>query len=114
MKAARKAPKSEAPDPEASSANGSEPAAETLKKDKSSHSSKKVSAANGKASKTGRPDLEALARGLPAGWRPMYDKASSSVYYGNLSTKVSHRPIFCLQLWALQTGEHPPQERVQA
>ncbi len=88
VKAARKASKAEASESSPSSANDAEPAVDTLKKEKSSQSSKKGAAANGKASKPSKPDLEALARGLPAGWRPMYDKASSSVYYGNLSTKV--------------------------
>lgn len=36
----------------------------------------------------GRPDLAALTRGLPKGWRAMWDKQSREVYYGNLGTKV--------------------------
>ena len=89
VKAARKAAKSESSDKDTTPAAAAEAAPETSKRDKSSQISKKAAAANGKASKASRPDLEALARGLPAGWRPMYDKASSSVYYGNLSTKVA-------------------------
>ena len=88
VKAARKAAKSESSDKDTSPAVAAEAAPDTSKRDKSSQVSKKA-ASNGKASKASRPDLEALARGLPAGWRPMYDKASSSVYYGNLSTKVA-------------------------
>ena len=36
----------------------------------------------------GKPDLAALSKGLPAGWRAMWDAASGDVYFGNLDTKV--------------------------
>ncbi|KAK9818113.1 hypothetical protein WJX72_007317 [[Myrmecia] bisecta] len=42
------------------------------------------------SSKAGqKPDLDALSKGLPAGWRAMWDKASGDVYYGNLTTKAT-------------------------
>ena len=37
---------------------------------------------------TGKPDLAALSKGLPEGWRAMWDAASGDVYFGNLGTKV--------------------------
>ncbi len=40
---------------------------------------------------TGKPDLAALSKGLPEGWRAMWDAASGDVYFGNLGTKV--RPL---------------------
>ena len=33
-------------------------------------------------------DLDALSRGLPAGWQALLDASSGDVYYGNLGTKV--------------------------
>ncbi len=36
----------------------------------------------------GAPDLAALSVGLPPGWKPMVDKGSGDVYYGNPATKV--------------------------
>ena len=86
VKAAKKAAKNAGSDGDLAP---SEPGADAPRKEKSSSSSsKKSAAANGKVSKSLRPDLEALATGLPKGWRPMWDKASSSVYYGNVATKV--------------------------
>jgi len=41
---------------------------------------------------SGKPDLVAAAQGLPVGWQPMWDKTSGEIYYGNLSTGVSHAP----------------------
>jgi hypothetical protein len=35
-----------------------------------------------------QPDLEALSKGLPKGWKAMWDRSSGEVYYGNPSTKV--------------------------
>ena len=97
VKAARKAATS------GSSEGDTAPAASTSNEDQDPAGKREKGSrkhvANGKASKASRPDLEALAQGLPAGWRPMWDKASSSVYYGNLATKVClcqphiHTPI---------------------
>ena len=36
----------------------------------------------------GKPNLELLSKGLPAGWRAMWDKNSGDIYYGNLKTRV--------------------------
>ena len=35
-----------------------------------------------------QPDLLALSKDLPQGWKAMWDKASKEVYYGNLDTRV--------------------------
>ena len=40
----------------------------------------------------GKPNLELLSKGLPAGWRAMWDKSTGDIYYGNLKTRVR----FCL------------------
>jgi len=40
----------------------------------------------------GKPNLELLSKGLPAGWRAMWDKNTGDIYYGNLKTRVR----FCL------------------
>lgn len=36
----------------------------------------------------GKPNLELLSKGLPAGWRAMWDKNSGDIYYGNVKTRV--------------------------
>lgn len=36
----------------------------------------------------GKPNLELLSKGLPAGWRAMWDKTSGDIYYGSLKTRV--------------------------
>ena len=40
----------------------------------------------------GKPNLELLSKGLPAGWRAMWDKNTGDIYYGNLKSRVR----FCL------------------
>ena len=41
-----------------------------------------------------KPDLEALSVGLPQGWKALWDKKSSEIFYGNPTTKVG-RPVDC-------------------
>ena len=36
----------------------------------------------------GKPNLELLSKGLPAGWRAMWDKNTGDIYYGNLKSRV--------------------------
>ena len=36
----------------------------------------------------GKPDLDLLSKGLPKGWRAMWDKNTGDIYYGNLKTRV--------------------------
>lgn len=36
----------------------------------------------------GKPDLNLLSKGLPAGWRAMWDKNTGDIYYGNIKTRV--------------------------
>ena len=36
----------------------------------------------------GKPNLEVLSKGLPAGWRAMWDKNTGDIYYGNVKTRV--------------------------
>lgn len=36
----------------------------------------------------GKPNLEVLSKGLPAGWRAMWDKNTGDIYYGNLKSRV--------------------------
>ena len=42
----------------------------------------------GNVTADGKPNLELLSKGLPAGWRAMWDKNSGDIYYGNLKTRV--------------------------
>ena len=37
----------------------------------------------------GKPNLELLSKGLPAGWRAWWDKNTGDIYYGNVKTRVS-------------------------
>ena len=39
----------------------------------------------------GKPNLELLSKGLPAGWRAMWDKNTGDIYYGSLKTRVRDR-----------------------
>lgn len=39
----------------------------------------------------GKPNLELLSKGLPAGWRAMWDKNTGDIYYGNLKSRVRDR-----------------------
>ena len=48
----------------------------------------------------GKPNLELLSKGLPAGWRAMWDKNTGDIYYGNLKSRVR----FCLLTWAEISG----------
>ena len=41
-----------------------------------------------KRSKT-KPDLEALSKGLPSGWKAFWEKGSGDIYYENKATKVT-------------------------
>lgn len=57
------------------------------------------------AAGSGKPDLAALAKGLPAGWQPMWDKASGEVYYGKLSTGVSLARASDVHAWTQAAEE---------
>lgn len=54
------------------------------------NSSADAAADNAAASMTadGKPDLDLLTKGLPAGWRAMWDRNTGDIYYGNLKTRV--------------------------
>ena len=39
----------------------------------------------------GRPDLAELSRGLPGGWKALWDPKQQQVYFGNARTKVCGR-----------------------
>lgn len=87
LKATRKGSKkgsstSSSPDP-ASSAAQPQPA------DSSSDSAQAAELA---MTADGKPNLELLSQGLPAGWRAMWDKNTGDIYYGNLKSRVR----FCL------------------
>lgn len=45
----------------------------------------------------GKPDLDGLSKGLPAGWRAMWDKNTGDIYYGNLKTRVRAAASFARQ-----------------
>lgn len=47
-----------------------------------------TTAAQDNSSADGKPDLDLLSKGLPAGWRAMWDKNTGDIYYGNLKTRV--------------------------
>lgn len=42
----------------------------------------------------GKPDLDLLSKGLPKGWRAMWDKNTGDIYYGNLKTRVRTSSTF--------------------
>ena len=54
------------------------------------HTGSADAAADNAASLTadGKPDLDLLSEGLPAGWRAMWDRNTGDIYYGNLNTRV--------------------------
>lgn len=58
--------------------------------DAQDNSSADAAADNAAASMTadGKPDLDLLTKGLPAGWRAMWDRNTGDIYYGNLKTRV--------------------------
>lgn len=58
------------------------------KQDKGGSSAEKEASAGA----GGKPDLEKLSKGLPKGWRAMWDKNSKEVYYGNTESKVGSAP----------------------
>ena len=45
----------------------------------------------------GKPDLDLLSKGLPKGWRAMWDKNTGDIYYGNLKTRVRTSSSFAQQ-----------------
>ncbi len=49
-----------------------------------------------------KPDLAALSKGLPPGWRAMWDAASGDIYYGCPSTKV--------RCWHVPNAEPAPMQ----
>ena len=63
-------------------------AASTASQPNGSASSSDVSDIVGSVTADGKPNLELLSKGLPAGWRAMWDKNSGDIYYGNLKTRV--------------------------
>lgn len=40
-----------------------------------------------------KPDLDALSKALPPGWRAMWDKKTGDIYYGNPGTKVRRTDV---------------------
>lgn len=79
LKANRKASSKGAPSRSSPDPASSSPAAASAQVDESVDISM---AADGKT------NLELLSKGLPAGWRAMWDKNSGDIYYGNLKTRV--------------------------
>lgn len=49
----------------------------------------------------GKPNLELLSKGLPAGWRAMWDKNTGDIYYGNLKSRVRNSRKGWEQPWLL-------------
>lgn len=65
-----------------------------------------VTAADVSMAADGKPNLELLSKGLPDGWRAMWDKNSGDIYYGNLKSRVRVETAritfpFCTSLSAL-------------
>lgn len=87
LKATRKGSK------KGSSASSSpDPAPSAAQPQPAQSSSESAQAAELAMTADGKPNLELLSQGLPAGWRAMWDKNTGDIYYGNLKSRVR----FCL------------------
>lgn len=75
-----------------STSSSPEPAASAAQPQPAQSPSESAQAAELAMTADGKPNLELLSQGLPAGWRAMWDKNTGDIYYGNLKSRVR----FCL------------------